>query len=82
MAHNNKQLLCKLAYLEFVHDQLATELQYVDTLLRSLGFPMGLESAKLVAQELLEESDEYLGPLYDDTLSQDESPPEDNRFAS
>lgn len=82
MAHNIEQLLGKLAYLEFVHDQLATELQYVDTLLRSLGFPMGLESAKLVAQELLEESEEYLGSIYDDTFTQEDYPPEDNRFAS
>lgn len=80
MAHSNEQLLRKLAYLEFVHDQLTTELQYIDTLLRSLGFPMGLESAKLVAQELLEESEEYLGTIYEDISPLDEYPPEDNRF--
>lgn len=52
------QLLKKIAYLEFVQDQLSTELDYVDHLLRNLGFPYGLESAKLVAQELIE-NEEY-----------------------
>lgn len=44
----------KIAYLEFVHDQLETELHYVDKLLKSVGFPRGIVSAKEVAIELLE----------------------------
>lgn len=64
MIQNNERLLRKLAYLEFVHDQLTTELQYIDMLLRSLGFPMGLESAKAVAQQILEESEDVLSMEY------------------
>lgn len=47
-------LIKKIAYLEFVHDQLETEISEVDRLLKSVGFPRGLESAKEVALELLE----------------------------
>jgi hypothetical protein len=54
---NKAQLIKKIAYLEFVHDQLGAEVNYVDTLLKSVGFPRGLESAKEVAIELLESSD-------------------------
>ncbi len=51
------QLQKKVAHLEFVHDQLETELMYVDGLLKSVGFPRGLASAKEVALELLEEAE-------------------------
>lgn len=51
------QLQKKIAHLEFVHDQLETELMYVDDLLKSVGFPRGLASAKEVAIELLEEAE-------------------------
>lgn len=51
------QLQKKIARLEFIHDQLESELTYVDDLLKSVGFPRGLESAKEVAFELLEEAD-------------------------
>ncbi len=53
---NKTQLQQKIARLEFVHDQMETELTYVDGLLKSVGFPRGLASAKEVALELLEES--------------------------
>ncbi len=48
-----KQLEKKLAYLEFVQDQLESELNDVNQLLKSVGFPRGLNSAKQVALELL-----------------------------
>ncbi len=51
---NKAQLEKKIAYLEFVHDQLEMELIYVDDLLKSVGFPQGLASAKEVALELLQ----------------------------
>ncbi len=51
---NKAQLEKKIAYLEFVHDQLEMELIYVDDLLKSVGFPQGLTSAKEVALELLQ----------------------------
>jgi hypothetical protein len=55
---NKVQLQQKIARLEFAHDQLETELTYVDTLLKSVGFPRGLASAKEVALELLEEAEQ------------------------
>lgn len=45
----------RVAYLEFVNDQLISELHYVDRLLKSIGFPEGLQTIKQVAQETLEE---------------------------
>ena len=42
----------RIAYLEFVNDQLLTELKYVDQLLRSIGFPEGLETVKKAAREI------------------------------
>lgn len=44
----------RIAYLEFVNDQLMTELKYVDKLLRSIGFPEGLETVKKAAKEIQE----------------------------
>ncbi|MBA3722116.1 MAG: hypothetical protein H0W88_06925 [Parachlamydiaceae bacterium] len=54
---NKTQLNNKIARLESMHDQLEAELIYIDTLLRSVGFPNGLASAKEVALELLENQD-------------------------
>lgn len=50
---NKTELYKKIGRLEFVHDQLSAELADADRLLRAIGFPQGLESAKIVAQELL-----------------------------
>lgn len=55
---NKAQLKQKIARLESMHDQLETELVYVDQLLKSVGFPRGLESAKEVAIELLEQTEQ------------------------
>lgn len=55
---NKTQLNKKIARLEFIHDQLETELKYIDSLLVSVGFPRGLQSAKEVALELLENQNE------------------------
>jgi len=49
-----EELEKKVAYMEFVNDQLVSELRYVDTLLKSIGFPEGLETVKLAAHELME----------------------------
>lgn len=54
MSMTKEQLRKKIARLEFVQDQLESELIYVDDLLKSVGFPRGLASAKEVALELLE----------------------------
>ncbi len=48
------ELLERLAQLEFQNDQLAAELEYMDQLLRSIGFADGLKSVKTAAQELSE----------------------------
>lgn len=45
----------KIAHLEFVNDQLAGEIEYVDTLLREAGFVDGLQTLKEVAREVIEE---------------------------
>ncbi len=45
-------LLERISQLEFQNDQLAAELDYVDALLRRIGFTEGLESVKQAAQEL------------------------------
>lgn len=45
----------KIAYLEFVNDQLLAEIHYVDNLLRLIGFPEGLETIKSAAKETIEE---------------------------
>lgn len=55
------ELSQKVARLEFANDQLVAELRYVDELLRSIGFPEGLETVKLAARELAdqEEMEDY-----------------------
>lgn len=52
------QLLKRIAVLESINDQLSTEVQYVDRLMRMLGFSDGLFTVKSTAQEILEQ-----GPL-------------------
>lgn len=44
----------KIARLESIHDQLESELIYIDELLKSVGFPDGIQSAKEIAKELIE----------------------------
>ena len=44
----------RIAQLEFQNDQLTAELEYVDQLLRSVGFSDGLNSVKTAAQELFD----------------------------
>lgn len=51
----------RIARLEFINDQLSAELAEVDNLLRMAGFPNGIESAKKVALELLENGYEEQG---------------------
>jgi hypothetical protein len=56
----DKLLFEKIAYLESLNDHLATELKYVDRLLRKAGFTEGLHTLKYAAIEMirLEKSDE------------------------
>jgi hypothetical protein len=50
--HDVQRLLDSIAQLEFQNDQLTAELEYVDQLLRNVGFTDGLQSVKSAAQEL------------------------------
>ena len=50
-----KDLLNKIARLESVNDQLASEIAYLDYLTRKIGFERGLTSLKSAAQELIKE---------------------------
>ncbi|QXE26635.1 hypothetical protein HBN95_00380 [Chlamydia buteonis] len=47
----------ELARLEFINDQLRTELEYVNTLLCDIGFPEGLTTIKAIAKEVLTDDD-------------------------
>jgi hypothetical protein len=53
----HKDLYKRLAYLEFVNDQLTSEVAYVDQLLRDVGFAGGINSVKEVAHELIKEGE-------------------------
>ena len=46
------QLKERIAQLEFQNDQLVSEIQYLDILLRRIGFTQGLESVKCAAAEI------------------------------
>lgn len=46
----------RIAQLEFEQDQLLSELQYVDTLLRKVGFSEGLETVKWAAKDIIGEN--------------------------
>jgi hypothetical protein len=50
---SEEEILRKIAYQQFLHDQLSTELQELDDLLRAAGFPRGITSVKDVAYEML-----------------------------
>ncbi len=49
------QLEKRIAYLEFANDQLTSELEYVDRLLKLIGFTDGLKTIKNAALEVIEE---------------------------
>ena len=57
---NNNKLLKKLSELESINDQLASEIRYLDDLLKKLGFEKGLITLKATAQELLEQDKDHL----------------------
>jgi len=50
----HKDLLKKIAKLETVNDQLAAELQFLESLTRTLGFAEGLKTLKEAAQEMIQ----------------------------
>ena len=52
---NQDKLVKKIAQLESINDQLISELLYLDTIARQLGFQHGLKTLKSAAQELIDE---------------------------
>jgi hypothetical protein len=55
----NEKMLKKISELETINDQLLTELNYLDQLLKQIGFEQGLITLKAAAQELIEEEKEH-----------------------
>lgn len=51
------QLLKKIARLESLNDHLSSEIEYMDKLMKLVGFIGGLEGIKLTAQHLLAEEE-------------------------
>lgn len=72
------ELQQKVAHLEFIHDQLETELCYIDRLLKKVGFPNGVDSAKQVALELIDNEQISVNKNREDGLKYDEGSSEDN----
>lgn len=50
-----KQLVDRIAHLEFVNDQIAAELLELDKLLRAIGFSEGVKSVKSAAKEIFQQ---------------------------
>ena len=50
-----ENLLKRISELETINDQLLTEINYLDQLLKQIGFEQGLITLKAAAQELIEE---------------------------
>ena len=51
----NVNLQKKVASLEFVNDQLVAEINYIDSLLKLVGFSEGVESMKNAAREIIDQ---------------------------
>ena len=49
-----EKLFRKISELESINDQLASELRFLDNLLRKVGFEDGLVTLKNAAEELIE----------------------------
>ncbi len=58
---NIEKLKQRISELEFANDQLASELVYLDGLMRAIGFTDGLATVKATARELYEQSCEAGG---------------------
>ncbi len=69
---DKEKLLERIAQLEFINDQMTAELEYVDELLRSVGFADGLNSVKAAAQEL-KDYERHQDMMFEDGLP-DEPP--------
>jgi hypothetical protein len=52
-----KELITKIAQLETINDQIVSELEYLDSLLKQIGFEKGLTSLKSAALEIIQNQD-------------------------
>ena len=52
----NNELLKKIGKLEFINDQLLKELEYLNELVKQIGFEEGLKTLKKAAIDLIEEN--------------------------
>jgi hypothetical protein len=53
-----EKMLKRISELETINDQLLTELNYLDQLLKQIGFEQGLMTLKAAAHELIEEENQ------------------------
>lgn len=53
-----ESLIKRISELESINDQLLTEINNLDELLRRVGFEQGLKSLKYAAVEMIEEDEE------------------------
>lgn len=53
------QLLKKIAVLESINDQLSAEVNYVDNLMRLVGFSEGLATVKETAKEIIDKGYDF-----------------------
>jgi hypothetical protein len=60
-----QELIQKLAQLESFNDQILSELEFLNQLLKQVGFVDGIEGLKAAAQDLLNE-DNKIPPMDDD----------------
>jgi hypothetical protein len=54
---DQEQLQKRISELETINDQLVAELNYLNHLLKQVGFEKGLITLKIAAQELIEEEE-------------------------
>jgi hypothetical protein len=53
-----EEMLRRISELESLNDQLASELRYLDRLLKQVGFEDGLRTLKIAAEEMIDRDDE------------------------
>ena len=57
---DDQEMRRKIAYLEFVNDQLISEMEEIDDMMRYIGFADGLETVKETAWSLYQGDQEDL----------------------
>ena len=54
---DDQEMRKKIAYLEFVNDQLISEMEEIDEMMRFIGFSDGLDTVKETAWHLFEQGE-------------------------